>query len=196
MVMPQASGSLLQELHGKYYTQTVSGNLFYATTLTASAIPIISATAATLCLWNPMGSGANAVLVRYVAGWNGTTEVPGAINLSYFANAGSTIATGNLVTAFTALTPQSGLLGAAPNLKGSQMKVGSAATITATANFIPLGISHLTTTGTATFGSFTVNYDFDGQLIIPPGTFVFPAASAASGSTYNQCLSWYETPAQ
>ena len=166
-------------------------------TLTASAIPIISATAATLSLWNPAGSGRNAVLVRYTAGWNATTEVPGAINLSYFSGAGSATATAALITAFTAITPVNGLLGAAPSIanearlrrRRSPRRRPSSRSASRT----------LTTTGTATFrivhGELPLT-DFDGQIVVPPGTFTFspPPASAASGSTYNQCLSWYESP--
>jgi len=191
MPFPQSAAPVFQELHGKYYTQTKAGQLFHGVLITPAAIPIQSATAVSLCLWNPLGSNTNAVLVRYAAGWTGTTEAPGAIQLAYFTGAGSVTATAALITAFTAATPVNGLIGSGLT---SAMKFGSAATVTATTLFIPLGFSNLTNTGTATFGAWTTIYDFDGQLIVPPGTFVFPAASAATLSTYSAELSWYEAP--
>lgn len=182
---------IVSELHGKYYTQTARGNLFIGPIATASAIPITSTTAPTMILWNPTGSGKNAILVRYTAGWAATTEAPGNIQLAFVTGVGANIATGAPITAFTTVTPFNGLLGSGTV---SSMKFGSAATLTAATSFIPLGLSHLTTTGTATFGSFTYLVDFDGMIIVPPGVAIFDVASTATASTYSRGLAWVEAP--
>jgi hypothetical protein len=179
------------DLHGKYYTQALRGALFHGTITTASAIPVTNTTTPTMALWNPSNSGKLAVLVRYAAGWAATTEAPGNIQLAWFQSGAAQIATGSLITAFTAATPHNGTLGLG---KAPAMKFGSGATVTAATQFIPLGLSHLTTTGTATFGSFTYIVDFDGMIVIPPGVFVFDVASTATASTYNRTLTWYEVP--
>lgn len=183
---------LIAGYHPKYYNQALRGNLFHGPIITPSAIPVTSTTAPTMALWNPKGNNKNAVLVRYGAGWAATTEAPGNIQFAWFQSDQASVATGALITAFTAVTPYNALLGSG---KTSSMKFGSGATITAATQFLPLGLSHLTTTGTATFGSFTYIVDFDGMLIVPPGVFIFDVASAATASTYNRLLSWYETPA-
>ena len=182
---------LAADLHPQFYQQALRGRLFHGVITTASAIPVTSTTAPTMALWNPVNSGKNAVLVRYSAGWAATTEAPGNIQLAWFQSGAAQIATGSLITAFTAATAHNGTLGLGT---ASAMKFGSAATITAATNFIPLGLSHLTTTGTATFGSFTYIVDFNGTIIVPPGVVVFDVASAATASTYNRTLSWYESP--
>jgi hypothetical protein len=186
------SEQLVSELHGKYYTQTYRGRLFHGQ-IASAAIPVTSATALTgATLWNKAGNTKNAVLVRIALGWVGTTEAPGNIQLAFAGSAGSTVATGALFTAYANAAPANGLLGTTSNNSAS---FGTSATLTAAmTNFLTLGLSHLTTTGTATFGSFTAIYDVDGMIIVPPGTAITLVASTATASTYTQTLTWYEAP--
>lgn len=191
MLGGRAGEGIVSELHGKYYTQTYRGAMYMATTTTASAIPIANTTAPTFVLWNPAGSGKNAVLVRYAAGWVATTEAPGNIEFALLTSAGAgSLATGAPFSAFTAAAAQSGLLGSGSK---SGMLFGTAATLTTAGTVIATsGLSHLTTTGTATSGSFSYIVDFDGMMILPPGNALYTVASAATASTYNQSLFWYE----
>lgn len=184
---------IVSELHGKYYTQAVRGNVFWGSTAAAGAAIPASGTAVTNhILWNPAGSGKNAVLVRAMFGWVATTEAPGNIQYAFTTGAGSAVATAAPISAFTALTAQNALLGAGA---ASVMKFGSAATLLAAGTLLgTLGMSHLTTTGTATFGTFMTLIDFDGMLIVPPGVAVYPYASAATASTYTGTLIWVEVP--
>jgi hypothetical protein len=184
---------LVTELHGKYYTQAYRGRLFHGSINTAAAIPVTSATGLTgPVLWNKTGNSRNMVLVRLTLGWTGTTEAPGAFQLAWAGNAGSTVATGALMTAFTAVTPYNANLGSGT---AATCFMGSAATLTAAmTQFITLGFSHLTTTGTSTFGSFQIIYDFDGTLIIPPGVAATIVATTATASLYTSTVSWYESP--
>lgn len=189
----RAAEGLVAELHGKYYTQTYNGQMFMGTTTTASAIPINSSTAPTFVLWNPAGSGVNLVLARYSAGWVATTEAPGNIQFAYLGGAGTGIATAAPISAFTAGTIVNGNLSVGNT---ALAKFGTAATLTTAGTvFATSGQSHLTTTGTATFGSFSIVYDFDGLVIVPPNTAFYTVASAATASTYNQSVHWYEAPA-
>src|SRR5437870_7298434 len=66
--------AIVSELHGKYYTQAYRGNVFWGSTASAGVlVPIASTTGPTFGLWNPAGSGKNAAIVRYTAGWVATT---------------------------------------------------------------------------------------------------------------------------
>lgn len=185
---------LVSELHGKFYTQAYRGRVFWGSSASAgAAIPAAGATAVTgHILWNPSGNTRNAVPIMALFGWVATTEAPGNLQYSFLTGAGSGIATAAPISAFTAATAQNALLGG----PSSVMKFGTAATLTTAGTLLgTLGLNHLTTTGTATFGSFTAAFVFDGTLIVPPGVALYPTASAATASTYTQTLVWYEAPA-
>src|SRR5881296_922614 len=105
--------AMVSELHGKYYTQTVNGNVFHGSTAAAGVlIPISTATGVTFGLWNPLGSGKNAVLIRFTAGWVSTTGAPGNILYMVKTGVGAQVATGGPITAATFGTATNGLLGA------------------------------------------------------------------------------------
>ena len=92
---------IVSELHGKYFEQASRGNLFYINTVAAGlAVPIQSTTAPTVMLWNPLGSGKNAVLIKFNAAYASGTSVATPIGLVGTNNAGNVIATGAAITAF------------------------------------------------------------------------------------------------
>lgn len=178
------------------YDVTNTGNRFTGLLATAAAVPISNSTSPTACLWNRAGSPVKLVLERISFGWVATTEAPGNILLNRLTASGSAPGTGLPLTAFTAgvlgTTIFSTKLGAGNVPQGS---FGTAATLTtAGVPMMTLGMSHLTTTGTATFGSFVYDYKFDDSLILMPGEFVYPTASAATASTYNVSIWWRELP--
>ena len=168
--------------------------MFSVTSTTPAQILINSTTAPNFALWNPAGSGKNAVLVRYSNGWNATTEAPGNIQLMVLTGAGSNVATAAPVITWTNVAPSSTLLGSG---KVSAMKAATAATSLTGVGVVgfTLGLNHLTTTGTATFGSYTADYLFYETVIVTPGTLVYTAGSASTATTYNQTLIWYEEAA-
>lgn len=178
------------------YDFTNSGTRFFGIQASAQAIPISNSTSPKICLWNPYGTAVKLVLERISLGWVATTEAPGNILLNQLQASGSAAGTGLPLTAFTAgvvnTTVFNGKLGSG-NLPQGQF--GTAATLTtAGVPCITLGMSHLTTTGTATFGSFTADYFFYDSLILMPGVFVYLTASAATASTYNATIQWRELP--
>lgn len=184
---------LVSEFHGKYYTWNYRGHLFFGSTAAAgAAIPAAGTSVTNHILWNPAGSKVNAVLVRATFGWVGTTEAPGAIYYAFTTGAGSGVATAAPISAFTPATAQAGIIGAGTK---SQVLFGTAATLAAAGTVLgTTGMSHLTTTGSATFGSFTYLIDFDGMVIVPPGVAIYPYATTATASTYMGTLIWYEAP--
>jgi len=178
------------------YDVTNSGNRFCGILATAAAIPISNTTAPTACLWNRTGSAVKLVLERMSVGWVATTEAPGNILMNQLQASGAAPGTGLPLTAFTAAVLNTTVfcskLGAGNIPQGS---FGTAATLTtAGVPFMTTGLSNLTNTGTATFGAWTSDYFFYDSVIVMPGTFVYPTASAATLSTYNISLWWREVP--
>jgi hypothetical protein len=186
---------IVTELHGKYYAQAQRGNLFIGSSPIAGvAIPISTSTSPTPCLWNPAGSGKNAILVSYYIGYSGGTGVVGALGYYAVTGAGAAIGTGAPFSAFAATTPTNALIGAG---NASVMKWSSTGTCTLTTagtlvRGFGVGQSAPVSAGTSIWGLYVDQ--FDGTMIVPPGVAIYPAATAASGDTFVQTFIWYESP--
>jgi hypothetical protein len=181
---------LVSGQHGNLYENTYRGRMFHGVSTTPLAIPITSTTSPKFFLWNPYGSGVNCILVHYCAGWASGTNAEGNVMLGLLSNLGSAIRTGGPITAFTDGPVVNGVVGSA---EVPHAKFGVAATIVAATQFLPLGIS-LMQLAANNSTPVVVLYDFNGTVIVPPGSAVFSCASAASVATYNERLSWYEYP--
>jgi hypothetical protein len=181
MVLPQ---------HGDMYANTYNGNVFHGCLTTPAAFPITSTTAPVCILYNPRSNDVNCVLIDFSAGWAAGTNTEGNVMLGVITNAPAAIATGSAITAFTDGPVVNGLLGGGTR---SHVRFGSAATIVAATQFLPLGITNLNWISSSDL-TFVLYYNFHGTVILPPGTAVFLCASAASVATFNQRLSWYEYP--
>ena len=193
---------LASALHGTYAEQTLSGRLFYTSTVVAGlAIPISTTTAPRVMLWNPSGSGVDAVLGRFQAAHasgDGVLFTFGLSAVSTTVEVGSNIATGNLITAFAqdviGTNVFAGKLnsGWRPRVKSSSQGTN---TITAGTWVYSMGIYGGALVATTAVVAPTFNHDFDGQIVLPPGTAVSVVGNAASVSLLNTTLSWYEVPA-
>jgi hypothetical protein len=173
--------ALVSELHGKYYTAAYRGRVFIGQTTTAgTTIPIITTTTATFALYNPLGSGVNVELISCDVMGTTTTVGSGAIGLGVVT--GLTLAP----TSLTALTPIPIPIGAGgvPQAKLYAQAVLAAATT----SFIPLFAA------TAALGVVPVwHTDFDGKMILAPGTLVFLAGTAAqTGNPTVSRFDWAE----
>lgn len=178
-------------LHGQYYTQTYRGNVFHGSTLIAgTAIPVITTTAPTCILWNPSGSGVNVVPIAFRAGFASGTGIAGQIAYAQLPDAG----TGPLnavITAFTAIAPSNGKIGAG----------GGVAKFATTATIVTTSVSILRASGisqgapiTSTAAVWNMTDLFNGEVILPPGTAIYPVASAAIAEVLCQSFSWVEVP--
>lgn len=158
---------IVSELHGRYYETAYRRQKYSAQN--ATAVTTTAGTAGTftgLMLANPVGSTVNLVLEKVGAAF---FVAPAAINP--FG-----IFTGNgVLSATTVDGVKNRYIGGAAG-QGISYK---AATITG-------GTSQLDTVfGTVftTLTNMTVNYDIEGGLIIPPGTFVASWTNSASGAS-------------
>jgi len=190
----QMVGQLVAEM----YSVTYRGAMFHAsTTPLGLAIPIYTATAPTVCLWNPIGSGVNLVLHRYAFTYASGTSAYGSVGLMKETNTGSGIATGAVFSAFNDDIPTNGIIGGG---KTSNAKVSISGTNTlttlgdATRWFYTLGSINLeAATGTAHAATIPASR-IAATIIIPPGSAVWPACTVASVALYAQTISWTEIP--
>lgn len=181
LTLDKQGAQLASELHGKWYNAAYNGGLFQAATAAAgTTIPVSTTTGATFAIYNPIGSGKVVELVRYNAVLLNATAVVGGIGLG--------IATG-LTLAPTGLTvaPSSG----AAYLGGSGTavcQVYTVATIVATTRYHWMGIGYGATSGA--FGG--LQYDFDGQILLYPGSLAHVVGTAAQTSASAQSITWAE----
>lgn len=181
-MMGKQGEALMSEVHGKWYNAAIRGNLFIGSTAAAgTTVPVSSATAATFTLYNPIGSGVNVELVRYNAGSTTTTLVAGGILLGLASN---------LIvapTSVTALTTRAALLGGNAAAKA---RLYSVATIVATTDFYTM----FSVSATSGLGP-NFSHDFDGSVVLAPGSLAHVCAFAAQTQTWDQTFVWAEWPA-
>lgn len=188
---------IVAELHGKYYTQTVRSKLWYANIFTATAIPVFATNATpNFFIWNPSNNTTNVVLVRATYGFHAGTGIAGALGYAYIQNVTSLVGTAAPVSAATTTTILPGLIGNAAY--GGNVVAGSAATVSGTAPFAlkqhswsPIS-QGAPITSTASYWSLV--HEFDGSMILAPGTFWCPLGSVAVAETFMISVAAYEAP--
>lgn len=180
---------------GKYYVDTYSGNVFVGTTAVAGVnLPAFNATAHTFCVWNPAGSGKNIIPIKCSVGYSATTGAAGNFVYAFQSGVGAQVATGGPITAGTFVAPINGLVG----FGNASIAKFAPATITfasATLLLRTMGVSQLVTTAATTSATtFAATEDFDGTLIVPPGTALCVAGNIALLSAFDVTMVWEEFP--
>lgn len=177
---------------GKYFPEAAQGNVFIGSTAVAgTAFPISTGTAATFGLWNT-STDKNAVLLSLNLGYTSGTIALGEVGL---ANVYAVqVATGSNITAFTdgvvGTTIRNAIIGGG---KASSMRfTPSAATVVANTACYWTGMSFTSATGAQPVSNMT--HDFNGQVIVPPGQFVFLCGSVAQTGLFTASLVWAEVP--
>lgn len=172
-----------------FIQQALAGNGFVGCAPVAGVtIPVANSTAQTFALWNPAGSGKSLVLGKLqLNAISATTPTLGGWVLGALFNAGSSV--GTPISAFTATVPLNCIVGAGKTPIG---KFSLAATTTALTTFYSLGMSREAVT--VTVGPLIMTYDFDGQVIVPPGTLIALNNTTVQTQPWQPSLSWVETP--
>lgn len=189
---------IVSELHGKYYTQTQRGNCYYASTAAAGlAFSIFSATTFLgLMLLNPMGSGKNLSLIRSMVGLNAASATAAsAFGYAWATNVNTPLSTA--YTAFGALTTTRGSCLLGPVGQGNSVVLTATTATIAAASVFTWGRSANFSTSTGAVGTVlgsTMFEDFDGQMIVPPGTLFTLTSSILGGGTNPATLIWEELP--
>ncbi len=201
---PQLGGkqgdAIVSDLHGGYYTQASRGNVFYASNAGAGALfSIYSATSHIgLVLVNPPGSGKNLSIIRVNLGLNAqaSTAMSTWGYVWTYPTAGFII--GTPISAFTLVTATRGSAICGLGGQGTSVaQVASAVTFSAAGVF---GWNGRQSAFTPTNAAITVGMgtnateDFDGTMIVPPGTLWALSSIIASGWTACATYFWEEVP--
>lgn len=192
------NAQLVQTLHGKHYEDCLAGRVFsHQPTPLGLAIPIYTGTALAggMPIWNPSNSNVNVELIYISINRASGTAAVGSYGLMHRKDLGTDIATGSEITAFAATTPVNGLLGAG---LATRVRSSNAGTVTVTAGVASEFIRALFGSGVeadATANGISyLQHDFDGTVIVPPGSMVWLAGKLASVALYNSTIVWKELP--
>lgn len=178
---------------GKYFLDTLAGNVFHGSTASAGVtLPAFSATAAVFGIWNPAGNTKNAWLISCSIGYVSTTAAPSNFCYGFQTGAGSAVGTAAPVTAATLVAPVNGVLGS--GFASSVKFFPATATLTAGCSlFRTMGISQLTTTAATTSAPwFTAVELFDGTVCVPPGCIFVVGGNVATTTVADVALVWEE----
>lgn len=172
---------IVSELHGRYYEQTLRGNMFgiAGTAVTTSAAGTGTFTGTLVA--NPAGSGVNLVINKVKAVQVAALTAGTIIGVQYGIS--------NLAVAASLTTIVNRLASGA----ASKAVATAGATVTAMTSFIPLAGSGS--------GAITVpliipsaEMEFEGGLIIPPGYQIASYTSVASTTALAFNFQWEEVP--
>ena len=187
---------VLDVQHGKHYRDCLEGRVFSQTCTPLGLAPQVytdTDLADCLPIWNPSNSGVNVELISYTASKASGTSAFMAGVLMARSGLGTDLGTGTEITAFAATTPLNGLLGAG---RVSRVKSSNAGTSTMTAGVAGEAVRVLYGTGVADDGTENgINYthiDFDGTILLPPGTMIWVTATTAGVALYCQTWVWKE----
>ena len=192
--------AIVSELHGRHYEQCYRGNLFSnghlgLVALTANTVTLTASTTPILGLYNPLGSGMNAVIIQasLSSGISNTAAVgPGAFVWA--------ISTGN-VGLSTGTVPFSRLIGGA----GSKCKGLAFVPLTGLTNNLIIQEASdipspniITTTAVPTTVTTPMSNNvqiIDGGLIVPPGAVLALLNTVATTtiSVFGR-MKWEEVP--
>jgi hypothetical protein len=166
--------------HGTYQEAVLGGNVYgVCNQAGVTSQAGLSATTPVLTLYNPAGSGVNAVLWFAGATFSVAFATAGAIWLAVNTNVAAAAVTGTLTTAHRNM-----LLGGANSPKVIPM-------LAATLPAAPVGLSilgvGLTGAITTTPMAQTVGKCFDGSVVLAPGTAVSIQTGVASGASGMFC---------
>lgn len=192
-------GLLVQDAGGKWTQATREGRTFHGGAAAAGAVlPIFSDVAQVVGLWNPAGTGVNALLTRVAFTYVSTTGAAGGFVLAVTRNAAG-IGTAAPIVAFTdgalGTTIHNGLVGSqiGPKCRFAPL---TATTIAAPVIYRHLGLNQLVITAAdATNLQWKAYVDFDGDVILPPGNAIWVAGNIATLITMAVGMSWVEEKA-
>lgn len=187
----QLGDVIVSELHGRYYETTYRGNSFLLSVSTAAAVTAYTGGAGgtpMICLFNPSGSGRNAVILKASVGNVVAASAAGTVTFGLYFGTTAAITQATTTAPWSMLTQlQSGSV--MTGFRNVALTSGSAA-----ANVIPVASYYwATAAGAALVTGGPV--DLEGSVIIPPGSYIALGGSAAlTSATWIGSLQWEEVP--
>lgn len=186
---------LTADLFGKFGSLCMKGLVYAAPVAAAAAVPIATTLTNAPALWNPASSRKYVIPLRVLLslGAIGTPVLQG-FTLSYLTQAGDNIGTGAPVVTWTNVAPTNLLLGRGTTATTKFSPAVSTYTTQPT-RLMDLGFGHHLE-GTAASGQlYSMFYhDFDGEVIMPPGTTIHLGSTIATSTTYWTTFIFAEIP--
>lgn len=196
---------IVSEIHGQQYEDVARGNIYTlqcgptTTGISAGNLKGASAAAAVqLALWNPIGSGVNFSLLKFVRGVVSGTVAAGVTSHGYLSVAeGDTLPT---IASTTATLPKNNLVGAPNNSRAkfvSTVASSGTALTGATAVKVLRG-TKFSETATALAAASPVDSieEIDGDIVLAPGSLWLPLEVGAGTSVLlDYSITWAEVPA-
>lgn len=187
----QLGDAITSQLHPRYYETNYRGNLFGLSVSTAAAVTAFAGGAGgtpMLCVFNPSGSGKNAVILKASVGSVVAASAAGTVSFGLWFGATAAITQATVVTPWSMSTQlQSGSV--MTGFRNVALTSGSAAS-----NVIPVA-SYYWATGAGAAQVTGGPVDLEGSLIIPPGSYVaLGGSSALTSATWIGSLQWEEVP--
>jgi len=185
---------IVQPLFGKYAELSRRGYVYAARSAAAATIPVNTTLTNSPTLWNKASSGKLVYLLQvlFSPAAIGTPVISG-LTLSWLKNTGDGVGTGAPIVTFTNVAPNPCLIG-----RGACSTAWAPATDTFTtqpAALMDLGLGYWLSGTAATGSQITYIFDFDGTVVMPPGTSVsIGSATAATSVTYWTTLIFAELP--
>lgn len=188
---------IVNELDGRNYINNYNGSLYYASNAAAGAAYTIFSNVGYvgLALINPLGSGKNLSMVRASIGMNANAATAASAWGYAWVNGATGQTTGTLaqLTGATAITATRGPCIAGPATKGNSVVDTYSAITFTTALTWGRNANFGTGTGAITVAWGAMLYeDFDGTMIVPPGTIFCLTSAILSGITACGTLIWSE----
>lgn len=162
-------GTVVTELHGKYYEQTSRGNVYTGRSASGGIAILVPATGGGHpTLFNPLGSGVNASIICLELSYVSGTAAPGAFEWASTLSAGATVATAAPIATFTAVATTNQLMGSGNVGKVLWSPTTNTFTV-APVFYRPIGFGlHTAAAATAIEGA-VMRFYYDGDLVIAPG---------------------------
>lgn len=158
-----------------------------------AAVPIYSTATNSPTLWNPEGSGKIVVPIRLNLGIAAiATYLDDSFMLAQTLNAGAAASTGGVFATFTNIAPINCLLGG-PSGKAKYSGAVVTWTVQPTA-FMDLGFSVWAAGTEANLGYGFLSHEFNGSIIMPPGTAISLVGVVASSTTFVTSFVFAELP--
>lgn len=186
---------VVSEMWGKHGELCRRGRVFAGIGAAAAAVPIATTLTNGPCLWNPASSDRLVVPLRILlsVGAIGTPVLQG-FTISYLKDTGDNIGTGAPIVTFTNIPPVNMLIG--KGLTAKAKFAGAVVTFTTQpARLMDLGFGHFME-GTPASGQLVSQFyhDFDGSLMLPPGTSISLGSTIATSTTYWTTILFAELP--
>jgi hypothetical protein len=181
--------------HGAYFEQCVRGRVYTGVSAVGGIALITTATTGNHpTLWNPSDSGRYVSIIRLSLGWVSGNNAPGTLAWYTTSNTGSTVATAAPIATFTQVAPV-GVIGGALDNRARWSPTTNTFTA-APAYHRNSGISLFTGVAATAVAPFVIRTDYDGELILAPGSAISLCSVAATTTAVFQiALVWEEVDA-